>query len=91
MKRSKVDFSESELNNLGYQLLGIKKIQAAIEIFKLNVEAYPESFNVYDSLGEAYMVNGDDTLAIQNYKKSLVLNPQNTNAEQMLKNIKKKR
>ena len=91
MKRSKVDFSESELNSLGYQLLGIKKIQAAIEIFKLNVEAYPESFNVYDSLGEAYMVNGDDTLAIQNYKKSLVLNPQNTNAEQMLKNIKKKR
>jgi CubicO group peptidase (beta-lactamase class C family) len=91
MKRNKIDFSESELNSLGYQLLGIKKTKAAIEIFKLNVEAYPESFNVYDSLGEAYMINGDDTLAIQNYKKSLELNPQNTTAEQMLKNIKKKR
>lgn len=91
MKRNKVNFTESELNSLGYQLLGIKNIKAAIEIFKLNVEAYPESFNVYDSLGEAYMINGDDKLAIQNYKKSLEVNPQNTNAEQMLKKIKNKR
>ncbi len=91
MKRNKVDFTESELNSLGYQLLGTKNIKAAIEIFKLNVEAYPESFNVYDSLGEAYMINGDDELAIENYKKSLELNPQNINAEQMLKKIKNKR
>jgi len=91
MKKNKVDFSESELNSLGYQLLGIKNIQAAIEIFKLNVEAHPESFNVYDSLGEAYLINGDDKLAIENYKKSLELNPQNTNAERMLEKIKGKR
>jgi len=91
MKRNKVDFSESELNSLGYQLLGIKNIKAAIEIFKLNVEAHPESFNVYDSLGEAYMINGDDKLAIESYKKSLELNPQNINAEQMLEKIRNKR
>lgn len=91
MKRNKVDFIESELNSLGYQLLGIKNIEAAIEIFKLNVEAHPESFNVYDSLGEAYMLSGDDILAIKNYKKSLELNPQNINAEQMLKKIENKR
>jgi CubicO group peptidase (beta-lactamase class C family) len=90
MKKNKVYFTESELNALGYQLLGIKQIKAAIEIFKLNVEAYPESFNVYDSLGEAYMINGDDKLAIESYKKSLELNPQNINAVQMLKKIEKK-
>lgn len=91
MKRNKVDFSESALNTLGYQLLGIKEIRAAIEIFRLNVEAYPQSFNVYDSLGEAYMANADDSLAIENYKRSLELNPQNVNADRMINKIKKKR
>jgi len=91
MRKNKVNISESEMNNLGYQLLGMKKAKEAIEIFKLNVEAYPEAFNVYDSLGEAYMINGDDSLAIQNYKKSLDLNPQNTNAELMIKRIKEKK
>ena len=52
------DFGEPELNGLGYQLLQAKKVKEAIEIFKLNVEAYPKGFNTYDSLGEAYMVNG---------------------------------
>ncbi len=91
MKRNEINFSESELNTLGYQLLGIKKIEAAIEIFKLNVEAYPESFNVYDSLAEAYMVGQNDSLALENYKKSLELNPQNVNAKRMIDKIKNKR
>jgi cytochrome c-type biogenesis protein CcmH/NrfG len=54
----------------------------------LNVEAYPEAFNPYDSLGEAYMVNGDKELAIKNYAKSLELNPNNLGAIEMLKRIK---
>jgi CubicO group peptidase (beta-lactamase class C family) len=91
MKKDGADFSESALNTLGYQLLGIKKIKAAIEVFKLNVEAYPESFNVYDSLGEAYMLNGDDSLAVESYKKSLELNSQNVNAKQMMNKINQKR
>jgi tetratricopeptide (TPR) repeat protein len=74
------DFAETELNQLGYQLLQGKKVADAIEILKLNVEMYPQSANTYDSLGEAYMVNGDKELAIANYKKSLELNPRNTNA-----------
>ncbi|NIM15964.1 MAG: serine hydrolase [Candidatus Aminicenantes bacterium] len=81
-------FGEGELNSMGYQLLGMKEIKAAIEVFKLNVELYPKSFNVYDSLGEAYMVNGDIELAITNYKKSLELNPRNTNAVEKLKELK---
>ncbi len=55
--------SESQLNALGYRLLSMKKVREAIEIFKLNVEAYPQSANVYDSLGQAYMTNGDKELA----------------------------
>ena len=81
------DFSEAELNTLGYQLLGTKKIKDAIEIFKLNVEAYPQASNPYDSLGEAYMMSGDKELALKNYKKALELNPQNTNAASIIKRL----
>jgi len=81
------DFSEPQLNGLGYQLLQLKRVKDAIEIFKLNVEMYPQGFNTYDSLGEAYMENGDKQLAIQNYKKSLELNPKNTPAVEKLKKL----
>ena len=79
------DFSEPELNRLGYQLLQSGKRDEAIQIFKLNVEAYPKGFNTYDSLGEAYMVADNKELAIANYKKSLELNPKNTSAIDALK------
>jgi len=79
------DFQERELNELGYNLLRKQRIKEAIRVFQLNVEAYPESANVYDSLGEGYMVDGDKALAIENYEKSLKLNPNNTNAVEKLK------
>jgi hypothetical protein len=82
------DFREQQLNSLGYQLLEMKKIKEAIEVFKLNVEVYPQSYNVYDSLAEAYMINSEKELAIKNYEKSLELNPKNTNAVEMLKKLK---
>ena len=66
-----------------------KKNKQAIKIFVLNVEAYPEAYNTYDSLAEAYMKNGDKQAAIKNYKKSLELNPKNTNAEKMLEKLKR--
>jgi CubicO group peptidase (beta-lactamase class C family) len=81
------DFAEPELNRLGYQLLRNGKPKEAIEIFKLNVEAYPQGFNAYDSLAEAYMTINERELAIQNYKKSLELNPNNTNATEILKRL----
>jgi CubicO group peptidase (beta-lactamase class C family) len=84
-------FSEAELNRLGYGLMELKKIKDAIEIFKLYAELYPISFRVYNSLGEAYLNNGDYQLAIQNYKKSLELNPRNKNAEKRLKEINNKK
>ena len=81
--------SESRLNGLGYGFLRAKKLPEAIAYFKLNVEFYSKSANVYDSLGEAYMANGEKELAIANYKKSLELDPKNTNATEMLKKLEK--
>jgi len=83
------DFGENELNGLGYQLLGAKKMKEAIEIFKLNVEAYPQAANPYDSLGEAYLAAGERELALQNYRKALELNPQNANIAAVVKNLEK--
>ncbi|MCI0696446.1 serine hydrolase [candidate division KSB1 bacterium] len=82
------DFREPQLNDLGYKLLAQKKFKEAIAMFQLNVEAYPSSSNVYDSLGEAYMLNGDKALAIKNYEKSLELDPANGNAVEMLKKLR---
>jgi CubicO group peptidase (beta-lactamase class C family) len=78
---------EERLNGLGYSLLGEKKYAEAIALFKLNVEFYPASSNVYDSLGEAYMLGGEKELARQNYRKSLELDPNNRNAVEMLKKL----
>jgi len=79
-------FHEDVLNRLGYEFLyAYGKTKEAIAVLEWNVEAYPESFNVYDSLGEAYLRDGQRELAIENYKKSLELNPENTNASDVLK------
>ena len=78
------NFAENELNTLGYQLLARDMVDEAIDIFELNVEAYPDAFNTYDSLGEAYMTAGNVELAVANYERSLELNPDNTNATAML-------
>ena len=82
----KVD--ETTLNGLGYMLLSAGKTPDAIEVFQRNVHEYPQSGNVYDSLGEAYMKAGQKGLAIQNYEKSLRLDPKNQNAVEMLQKLK---
>ncbi len=80
--------NEGRMNGLGYDLLAMKRVKDAIEVFKLNVEDYPQSANTYDSLGEAYMNNGDKELAIKNYERSVELNPNNTNGIEMLKKLR---
>jgi len=82
--------NENLLNTLGYSLLGSKLTSEAILVFRLNVEKYPESGNTYDSLAEAYMNAGNKELAIENYERSLKLNPGNTNAVEQLKKIRGK-
>jgi uncharacterized membrane protein len=81
------NFDEDQLNSLGYQLIRTKQYAEAIRIFQLNVEAYPHSSNVYDSLGEGYMDAGNKPLAIVNYQKSLELNPRNRGAVEMLRKL----
>ncbi|MEK6407730.1 MAG: serine hydrolase [Acidobacteriota bacterium] len=84
-----VAVAEARLNDLGYSLLREKKLVEAIAVLKVNAELYPQSSNAYDSLGEAYMENGDKALAKVNYKKSLELNPGNKNAVGMLEKLQR--
>ncbi len=78
------NFDETELNILGYTLIRGHRFKDAIAMLALNVAAYPGSANTYDSLGEAYMDDGDTAKAVVNYRTSLRLNPANTNAVAML-------
>ena len=75
---------EGAINTLGYTYLNKGQPEAALEIFNINVVEFPQSFNVYDSYGEALMKLGQQEKAIANYKKSLELNPGNTNGIDML-------
>jgi len=84
------NFGHRELNIMGYYFLQNEKTDSAIDILKFNVELFPEEANTYDSLGEAYMIAGDNKNAIKNYQKSLELNPENSNAVAMLKKLQTK-
>ena len=83
----KYDFAVWQLNSMGYDVLRKRDISGAIEIFRLNVEEFPQDANVYDSLGEAYLKQGEKALAVENYKKSLELNPRNENARDALRRL----
>jgi tetratricopeptide (TPR) repeat protein len=86
-KKEEYDFSENLLNSLGYAYLSTDEMDKALAVFKLNIEAYPEGFNTYDSYAEALMKKGDKEGAIEYYKKSLELNPGNTNGINQLKKL----
>lgn len=81
------NLNEDEMNALGYELLSDGKLSEALAVFNLNADSFPNSYNVYDSRGEAYMKAGDKAAAIKDYKKSLELNPRNTNGIAMLKQL----
>ena len=78
---------ELSLNQRGYARIYAGNFPDAIAIFKLNVKLHPESWNVYDSLGEAYAKNGQRSLAIENYQKSIQLKPDNANGINHLKEL----
>ena len=79
--------NEWMINDLGYQYLSKDDWFSALALFQFNVKQYPTSFNVYDSLAEAFMKSGDQKRAIDYYKRSLILNPRNENAKHMLKQL----
>jgi tetratricopeptide (TPR) repeat protein len=79
--------NEGNLNGQGYNFLSRNDFAMAKNIFKINMTLYPNSSNVYDSYAEACMKNGEKALAIENYRKSLKLDPKNSNAVAMLKEL----
>jgi len=87
-KKNDYDFDEDQLNSLAYRFMNNAMYKNAIAVLKLNAETYPDSFIIYDGLGEAYMLNGDKELAIESFGKSLKINPKDTNAEELLKKLK---
>lgn len=80
-------FGEQDLNQLAYQLVSEEAFDEAIAMLRLNSEFFPDHFNPYDSLGEVYLLKGERELAIENYRKSLELNPENDNAVQRLNEL----
>jgi CubicO group peptidase (beta-lactamase class C family) len=83
--------TENNLNELGYRFLNLTNTKLARDIFKVNLFLYPKSSNVYDSYAEACMKMGDLDLALENYKKSLSLDPLNNNAKIMINEMSKRK
>ncbi len=81
--------NQSKINRLGYDCLNKEKKQLAIALFKANVMAYPDKVDVYDSLGEAYLENGNKELAIEYYKKALEIDPKYPTAIRALEELTK--
>ena len=79
--------SARELNALGYRLISLDRLEDAIRVFELYTEHYPEDANAHDSLGEAYMLAGDNERATAGYRRSLELDPENENAAKMLSKL----
>jgi len=86
-KSEQYNFNKWELNTLGYDLIKVKKNGEAIEIFKLNVDSYPEYASAYSGLGEAYRLNENIKLAIENFEKSLELYPDSDFAKRKIKQL----
>jgi CubicO group peptidase (beta-lactamase class C family) len=80
---------EHELNDWGYRLMGFGKPRSGLAVLKMTAELYPDSGNAFDSLGEAYAINGDNAAAITAYRKSLALDPTNKNAARWLEKLEK--
>jgi hypothetical protein len=81
-------YDEKGINLLGYRLIQAGKTHDAIEVFQLITVLYLDSWNAYDSLGEAYMISGYSELAVRNYSKSVQINPENTNGNRMLEKLR---
>lgn len=80
---------ERAMNTLGYEFLRRhQEPETAIEIFELNAELHPDSWNVWDSLAEAHMALGNRERAIELYERSLALDPENENAREMLDKLR---
>ena len=80
--------SEAPMNTFGYALLAKNRVADAVEVFRLNTEAYPKSANVYDSLGDAYQAAGRKEDAIKSYEKALTIDPSYPSSLENLRKLK---
>jgi hypothetical protein len=78
---------EDFVNNMGYQFMSMKQFKKSEGFFKLNVANYPESFNVYDSLGDLYVEMGEKEKAIEQFKMSISINSESYSKEKLKKLI----
>jgi tetratricopeptide (TPR) repeat protein len=92
LKKDSLDYynfeNEQELNRYGYFLINEGKTNEAVEILKLLVAEFPNSSNAYDSLGEAYLKDGNDELSLLNYEKSVKLNLENNHGKDQITILK---
>jgi tetratricopeptide (TPR) repeat protein len=82
--------NERDINRLGYKYFGEQKLEDAIAIFTLNTKLHPTSSNVWDSLGQAYLVSGDSLQAYNNYKKAYGFNTGNRRAKRYVQAYEEK-
>jgi tetratricopeptide (TPR) repeat protein len=88
--RKKYFYNDAELNGLGYWLLQqLKDKEGAFQIFQLNADLHPDSWNAYDSLAEACYAKGEKQKALELYRKSMELNPANENGKKFIAIIEK--
>ncbi|MDW3651296.1 MAG: alpha/beta hydrolase-fold protein [Bacteroidia bacterium] len=78
---------EAYLNMMGYQLMSMKMYDKSEALFKLNIHYYPNSFNVYDSLGDLYVAKGEKGKAIENFKKALSINSESKASQEKLEKL----
>ena len=81
--------TEEQVNRVGYWLLGKNRVGDAVAVFEMNAEDFPKSWNVHDSLGEAYAEDGQHDRAIASYEKSVALNPDNTNGIEQIRKLRR--
>jgi tetratricopeptide (TPR) repeat protein len=92
MRKEKSDFKldETAVDSWGHELMADRHFPEAIDLFKFNVQIYPDSGDAFDNLGEAYMESGQTQLAVESYKKSIEKSPMNENAKEKLKELEAK-
>ncbi|MEP2669635.1 MAG: serine hydrolase [Cyclobacteriaceae bacterium] len=83
------NFSESQLNLLGYQLIQMDRMDDAMKILRLNQEEFPQSANTYDSYGDALLASGDSTNALMNFKEALAMDSTFASAKEKIMRIEK--
>lgn len=81
-------FEEYDINTVGYHLMDKERYEEAEIILRFNLERYPDSWNVYDSMGELQLIMGNMSITEDLYVKSLDLNPDNISAKNALRKLK---